>query len=158
MVIYVVKSQSYLRTPLVSILMEGEDWLVGFDKVFEDMPDGSLIEFEGFNNYPAARIHAYNPSRFSIELDLDGFARNKPQIQIENGFLVVTASQNENASQDQKNYLQRGISARGFRRSYQLGKNDRVRDTNLQQGILQVEIDRMDSTAVTSASSWVRAG
>ena len=138
--------------------MEGEDWLVGFDKVFEDMPDGSLIEFEGFNNYPAARIHAYNPSRFSIELDLDGFARNKPQIQIENGFLVVTASQNENASQDQKNYLQRGISARGFRRSYQLGKNDRVLGTNLQQGILQVEIDRMDSTAVASESSWVRAG
>ena len=138
--------------------MEGEDWLVGFDKVFEDMPDGSLIEFEGFNNYPAARIHAYNPSRFSIELDLDGFARQNPQIQIENGFLVVTASQNENASQDQKNYLQRGISARGFRRSYQLGKNDRVRDTNLQQGILQVEIDRMDSTAVASVSSWVRAG
>ncbi|MEN9542387.1 MAG: hypothetical protein RL239_40, partial [Actinomycetota bacterium] len=43
--IYVVKSQSYLRTPLVSILMEGEDWLVGFDRVFEEMPDGSMIEF-----------------------------------------------------------------------------------------------------------------
>lgn len=156
--IYVVKTQSYLRTPLVSILMEGEDWLVGFDRVFEDMPDGSLIEFEGFNNYPAARIHAFGPTRYSIELDLDGFAQQKPKVATENGFLVVTASQNENASQDQKNYLQRGISARGFRRSYQLGRNDRVLDTNLQQGILQVEIDRMDSTAVASASSWVRAG
>ncbi|MEY3148806.1 MAG: hypothetical protein RJA01_481, partial [Actinomycetota bacterium] len=60
--------------------------------------------------------------------------------------------------QDQWNYLQRGISARGFRRSYQLGKNDRVLDTNLRQGILQVEIDRTDSTAVASESSWVRAG
>lgn len=156
--IYVVKSQSYLRTPLVSILMEGEDWLVGFDQVFEEMPNGSLIEFEGFNNYPAARIRTSSPNRFSIELDLDGFAQQKPQVAMENGFLVVTASQNEDASQDQKNYLQRGISARGFRRSYQLGKNDRVLDTNLQQGILQVEIDRMDSTAVASASSWVRAG
>ncbi len=48
--IYVVKSQSYLRTPLVSILMEGEDWLVGFDEVFDEMSNDSLIEFEGFNN------------------------------------------------------------------------------------------------------------
>ena len=156
--IYVVKSQSYLRTPLVSILMEGEDWMVGFDRVFEDMPDGSLIEFEGFNNYPAARIRALNHNRYSIELDLDGLAQQNPKVETENGFLVVTASQNENALYDHRNYLQRGISARGFRRSYQLGRNDRVLGTNLQQGILQVEIDRMDSTAVTSASSWVRAG
>ena len=156
--IYVVKSQSYLRTPLVSILMEGEDWFVGFDRVFEDMPDGSLIEFTGFNNYPAARIHVSNPNHYSIELDLDGFSQQNPKVTIENGFLVITASKNESATQDQWNYLQRGISARGFRRSYQLGKNDRVLDTNLRQGMLQVEIDRTDSTAVTSESSWVRAG
>ena len=156
--IYVVKSQSYLRTPLVSILMEGEDWLVGFDKVFEEMPDGSLIEFEGFNNYPAARIRAFDPFRFSIELDLRGFSEKSPQVSIENGFLVITASQNDNSNQENRNYLQRGISARGFRRSYQLGKTDRVIGTNLQQGILQVEIDRTDSTAVASVSSWVRAG
>ena len=156
--IYVVKSQSYLRTPLVSILMEGEDWLVGFDRVFEEMPDGSIIEFAGFNNYPAARIYASNSNHYSIELDLDGFSQQNPTVTIENGFLVITASKNESATQDQWNYLQRGISARGFRRSYQLGKGDRVLGTNLQQGILQVEIERMDSAAVTSESSWVRAG
>ena len=156
--IYVVKSQSYLRTPLVSILMEGEDWLVGFDEVFDDMSDNSLIEFEGFNNYPAARIRTFDNHRFSIELDLDGFSQQKPNVKTENGFLVITASKNEYALKDHENYLQRGISARGFRRSYQLGKNDRVVDTNLQQGILQVEIDRTDSTAVASESSWVRAG
>ena len=156
--IYVVKSQSYLRTPLVSILMEGEDWMVGFDRVFEDMPDGSLIEFEGFNNYPAARIQTYNSHRYSIELDLRAFSQQIPRVTTENGFLVITASQNENALNDHKNYLQRGISARGFRRSYQLGAYDQVIGTNLQQGILQVEIDRMDSSAVTSESSWVRAG
>lgn len=60
--IYVVKTQSFLRTPLVSILMEGEDWQVGFDEIFDDMCEGSLIEFEGFNNYPAARIVAHNVS------------------------------------------------------------------------------------------------
>ncbi len=64
--IYVVKSQSYLRTPLVSILMEGEDWLVGFDEVFDDMSNDSLIEFEGFNNYPAARIRHRKVSRESL--------------------------------------------------------------------------------------------
>jgi hypothetical protein len=42
--------------------MEGEDWQVGFDEIFDDMCEGSLIEFEGFNNYPAARIVAHNVS------------------------------------------------------------------------------------------------
>ena len=37
--IYVVKSQSYLRTPLVSILMEGEDWMVGFDDMFNHLKE-----------------------------------------------------------------------------------------------------------------------
>ena len=156
--IYVVKTQSFLRTPLVSILMEGEDWQVGFDEIFDDMSDGSLIEFEGFNNYPAARIVAHNDHHYSLELNLDGFAHQVPRVKAEEGLLVVTASKNDYAANENKNYLQRGISARGFRRSYQLGKGDRVLGTNLQQGILRVEIDRMDSTAVASESSWVRAG
>lgn len=156
--IYVVKTQSFLRTPLVSILMEGEDWQVGFDEIFDDMSDGSLIEFEGFNNYPAARIVAHNDHHYSLELNLDGFANQVPRVKAEDGLLVVTASKNDYAANENKNYLQRGISARGFRRSYQLGKGDRVLGTNLQQGILRVEIDRMDSTAVASESSWVRAG
>lgn len=156
--IYVVKTQSFLRTPLVSILMEGEDWQVGFDEIFDEMSDGSLIEFEGFNNYPAARIIAHNNHHYSLELNLDGFANQIPRVKTENGLLVITASKNDHSLNGNKNYLQRGISARGFRRSYQLGKGDRVLGTNLQQGILRVEIDRMDSSAVTSESSWVRAG
>ena len=156
--IYVVKTQSFLRTPLVSILMEGEDWQVGFDEIFDEMSDGSLIEFEGFNNYPAARIIAHNSHHYSLELNLDGFANQIPRVKNENGLLVITASKNDHSLNGNKNYLQRGISARGFRRSYQLGKGDRVLGTNLQQGILRVEIDRADSSAVTSESSWVRAG
>ncbi len=138
--------------------MEGEDWQVGFDEIFDDMSDGSLIEFEGFNNFPAARIVAHNNHHYSLELNLDGFANQIPRVKAEDGLLVVTASKNDYAANENKNYLQRGISARGFRRSYQLGKGDRVLGTNLQQGILRVEIDRMDSTAVASESSWVRAG
>jgi len=34
-VIYIVKAQSFLRSPLVSLIVEGEDWLVGFDPIFE---------------------------------------------------------------------------------------------------------------------------
>jgi len=139
-------------------LMEGEDWQVGFDEIFDDMCEGSLIEFEGFNNYPAARIVAHNDHHFTLELNLDGFANQIPRVKTEDGLLVITASKNDHALNGNKNYLQRGISARGFRRSYQLGKGDRVLGTNLQQGILQVEIERMDSAAVTSESSWVRAG
>jgi molecular chaperone IbpA len=156
--IYVVKAQSFLRTPAISLLMEGEDWMVGCDEVFETMPDGSLIDFAGFRNYPASSITALAQGRHRLELDLDGFADQVPRVEIRDGFLIVTSTTTQYAEIQNQNYLQRGISARGFRRSFQLSQNERVTGTNLHQGILQIEIEQAVPSAMEPVSNWVRAG
>ena len=156
--IYIIKSQSFIRTPLVSLIVEGEDWLVGFDEVFESMPDGSLIDFEGSSKGPSARVIAHNRHKFQIEIDLKEFAAAKPRIGINDGFLVITANKTEYAKEENHNYLQRGISAQGFRRSFQLGRNTRVTDSNLHHGILQIEIEQADPSYVEPVKSWTRAG
>ena len=156
--IYVVKAQSFLRTASISLLMEGEDWMVGCDEVFETMPDGTQMDFDGFRDYPASMITSLSPGRHRLELKLDGFGSHLPKVEVRDGFLVVTGTKTEYAEIQNENYLQRGINARGFRRSYQLGQNERVIGTNLHHGILQIDIEQAVPSAMEPVSNWVRAG
>ena len=156
--IYIVKAQSFLRTPLVSIVVEGEDWLVGFDPIFEDMCDESVLEFDGMSSYPASRIFAHGPMGFQIQVDLKAFDQIKPRVNVDDGFLVVTGTKTEYAQQQNQNYLQRGISARGFRRSFQLGQSAHVVGTGLHHGILRIEIEQVNASVLAPATSWERVG
>lgn len=156
--IFVAKSQSFLRTPLVSMIVEGEDWLVGFDQAFEVMEEESLLQFDGLSNYPVSQIVTHNSHGFQIQIDLGGFSATTPRVKMVGDFLVVTGDKTEYAEKQNQNYLQKGISARGFRRSFQLGRGSRVVDSNLHQGILQIEVEQADSLAVEPVTNWVRAG
>ena len=156
--IYIVKAQSFLRTPLVSIVVEGEDWMVGFDPMFEDMGEESVLEFDGMSGYPASRIIAHGEERFEIQLNLKGFEGIDPRVRVDDGFLVVTGTKTEYAQQQNQNYLQRGISARGFRRSFQLGRYAHVVGTGSHNGILRIEIEQAISSMVAPVASWERAG
>lgn len=157
-VIYIVKAQSFLRTPLVSLVVEGEDWMVGFDPMFEDMCEESVLEFDGMSGYPASRIVAHGPGGFEVQVVLKGFDQVKPRVNVDDGFLVVTGTKTEYAQQQNKNYLQRGISARGFRRSFQLGPYAHVVGTGLHHGILRIAIEQADPSKLQPVASWERVG
>ena len=160
--IHVVKVQSFIRTPHISLLMEGENWLVGFDEIFDEMPEGALLDVDSFRDFPASRIVAINPYFYRIELPLDGFSGQSPRIEVKDGFLVVTGTKTEYADKENRNYFQRGINARGFRRSYQLRSGDRVLGTNLHKGILQIDIEQAVPSEIPGikepVANWVRAG
>jgi HSP20 family molecular chaperone IbpA len=143
---------------LVTLIVEGEDWVVGFDEVFETMPNGSRIDFENSVDIPSSRVAAHNESRFEIELELGGFAKVTPRIQVAEGFLVISADKTELANTVNQNYLQRGISAQGFRRSYQLGKALRLVDSTLSDGSLRMEIEQIASAIPKPLVNLNRAG
>ena len=160
--IYVVKAQAFLRTPLVSMIVEGEDWMVGFDDVFSEMPDGSVADFVALNNYPISRLIVHDSNCYQIQLELGAFEGIKPRVDLEEQKLIVAGDKTEYARKQNENYLQKGISARGFRRSFELGANSKVTDTNLQHGILQIDIDQTESisipVSIDSESKLAQAG
>jgi molecular chaperone IbpA len=160
-VIYIVKAQSFLRSPWVSLIVEGEDWLVGFDPIFEVM-DGTdeetILEFDGMSGYPASRIIAHRHDGFEVQLSLKGFDQVTPRVKVDDGFLVVTGTKTEYAQHQNQNYLQRGISARGFRRSFQLGRDKCVVGTDLHHGILRIEIEQAEPSSIQPVASWERVG
>ena len=143
---------------MVNVIIEGEDWMVGFDEVFEEISDHSILEFDGVSRYPASRIETNSGSGYRIELHLEGFVASNPRVKIENGFVVVTGTKTEYAQRDNHNYLQRGISARGFRRSFQLDRGARVIGTDLNLGVLQIDIVQEDPSRMEPAKTWAHTG
>ena len=160
--IYIVKAQSFLRSPLVSLIVEGEDWLVGFDPIFEDMCEESILEFDGMSGYPASRIIAHRQDGFEVQLSLKGFDQTQPRVKVDDGFLVVTGTKTEYAQHHNQNYLQRGISARGFRRSFQLGRDKHVVGIGLHHRILRIEVEQVEPSSIQPVESpvqgWERVG
>lgn len=152
--IYIVKIQSFLRTPLISLAVEGEDWIVGFDGIFEEMPEHSIIDFDGITGYPASRIVAHHLDGFELQLDLKAFRGINPNVTVEDGFLTITATKNEPALDQNQNYLQRGISARGFRRSFQLNKNLHVVGTGFLHDLLRIEIENDNPNTPVNAKTF----
>lgn len=140
------------------MIVEGEDWFVGFDEVFESMPSESVLEFTGDITYPASRLIAHDGKGYRIELSLLGFEAAQPKVRLVDGFVVVTGNKTEYAIKENSNYLQKGISAQGFRRSFQLGRDHRFAGSNLHQGKLQIEVEQAIPAAVAPVVSWVRAG
>ena len=156
--IFVVKSQSFFRTPLISIVTEGEDWLLGLDETFDSFNDGQSSEFKGLKGFPEIEITSIDPSHFQISIYLQDFGNQNPRLDFRDGVLSVTGTKSEYGTNKNENYLQSGINARGFRRSFQLSRGSGLVGNDLHQGILRIEIEQAVPSAMEPASNWVRAG
>ncbi|MEY3344792.1 MAG: hypothetical protein RL125_513, partial [Actinomycetota bacterium] len=52
----ILKRESRLRSPLSTLLSDGEKWMVGFDDVFNNLVEKWESGFDGFHEYPASNI------------------------------------------------------------------------------------------------------
>jgi molecular chaperone IbpA len=138
----ILKRESRLRSPLSSLLSDGEKWMVGFDDVFNNLVEKWEEGFDGFHEYPASNIKRIDDSHYRIEISLAGFHRNELSVDREGDTLVVMGSKSEETAKEQEDYLQRGIKAKSFRQSFQLTEHDQVLDAALKDGILEINIKR----------------
>jgi molecular chaperone IbpA len=138
----ILKRESRLRSPLSSLLSDGEKWMVGFDDVFNNLVEKWEEGFDGFHEYPASNIKRIDDSHYRIEISLAGFHRNELSVDREGDTLVVMGSKSEETAKEQEDYLQRGIKAKSFRQSFQLTEHDKVLDAALKNGILEINIKR----------------
>lgn len=138
----ILKRESRLRSPLASLLSDGEKWMVGFDDVFNNLVEKWEEGFDGFHEYPASNIKRIDDNHYRIEIAVAGFNRDQLSVDREGDALVVTGSMSEETSKEQEDYLQRGIKAKSFTQSFQLTEHDKVLDATLKHGILEINIKR----------------
>ena len=138
----ILKRESRLRSPLSSLLSDGEKWMVGFDDVFNNLVEKWEDGFDGFHEYPASNIKKIDEDHYRIEVAVAGFKKDELAVDLEGEALIITGSKREETNEEKEDYLQRGIKSKSFRQSFQLTEHDKVLDSTLHNGILEINIKR----------------
>lgn len=74
-----------------------------------------------------------------ITLAVAGFGVNELEVSVESGALTVRGKQHDDATRD---YLHHGLAARQFKRIFQLASGVEVRQAELNNGLLAIELIR----------------
>jgi molecular chaperone IbpA len=112
---------------------------IGFDRLF-DLMDESL-RFEPEDHYPPCNIVRTGENTYRISLAVAGFKPEQVSVTVNQNVLIVSASAEEN-KQDNGEYLYRGIAGRSFERRFNLADYVTVKGASLDDGLLQIELER----------------
>ena len=115
---------SPLRNPL----------LLGFDDFERTLERITKASSDG---YPPYNIERTGETRLRITLALAGFTRDDLDIQLEDNQLTVSGQQ---AAEDDREYLHRGIATRMFKRSFVLADGVEVSTASLDNGLLNIDV------------------
>jgi molecular chaperone IbpA len=109
---------------------------VGFDRIF-DLLDETQRTVE--EHYPLYNIERLGEDHYQISLALAGFSPDDIAITAEQNVLTVEGRKADEAN---SNYLYRGISAKGFRRQFNLADYVQVKTAAFDNGLLRIELVR----------------
>ena len=109
---------------------------IGFDRLF-DLFDESQHRTE--DNYPPYNIERLAEDHYQIALALAGFAADEITVTAEQNVLTVEGRKSD---KEQHEYLYQGISARPFKRQFNLADYVQVKTATFDNGLLRVELVR----------------
>jgi len=109
-------------------------FLLGFDDI-ERALDRVTKAADG---YPPYNIELSGEA-LRITLAVAGFRLEDLEVSVEDGELTIRGKQHEELAKD---YLHRGIAARQFKRSFALANGVEVRNAELHDGLLAIELTR----------------
>ena len=110
---------------------------IGFDRFF-DLVDAAQHS-GGDDNYPPVNVERLTEDRYQISLALAGFSPDEIAITAEQNVLTV---EGRKAEKGQREFLYQGISARPFKRQFNLADYVQVRGAAFDNGLLQIELMR----------------
>jgi molecular chaperone IbpA len=110
---------------------------IGFDR-FLEMVDAAQRAGRD-DNYPPYNIERLGDDSYQISLAVAGFGPDDIAVTAEQNVLTI---EGQKAEQEQRGYLYRGISARPFRRQFNLADYVQVKNATFENGLLRVELAR----------------
>lgn len=100
----------------------------------------------GADGYPPFNIELVEPNRFVVTLALAGFAPDEIAITLEDRQLVIRGQQPDPGAE--RVFLHRGIATRQFRRVFALAEGVEVTGARLDNGLLEVALERREPETV----------
>jgi molecular chaperone IbpA len=110
---------------------------VGFDRLVDLIEDS--VRLTGGDNYPPYNIERAAEDHFQISLALAGFTPDDITITAEQNVLTV---EGRKSTKGEHQYLYQGISARPFRRIFNLADYVQVKGASFENGMLKIDLMR----------------
>lgn len=110
---------------------------VGFDRVFDMLDQTSHLQAN--DTYPPYNIERSDEDHYCISLAVAGFSSDEISITAEQNVLTVEGSKTQKPDTE---YLYQGISARPFRRVFNLADYVQVKSAAFENGLLKIDLVR----------------
>lgn len=89
-------------------------------------------------SYPPYNLIRKSDSVVLLELAIAGFAETEISVSVENGYLKIAGKK---VTDDEINFLYKGIGTRAFERSFYLSDDAKVTDASYVSGILTITVE-----------------
>ena len=117
---------------------------VGFDSIFDEF-DRMLESTERYSsNYPPYNIKRVNDTDYRIEVALAGYSKDDIEIELKDSTLTVRNKAADKTIDEKGNgVIHKGISTRQFERSFTISEDIKVKDAELKNGLLVIDLERI---------------
>jgi molecular chaperone IbpA len=126
---------------------------IGFDRLLDLIDQSSHLTAN--DTYPPYNIERTGEDNYRISLALAGFTSDEVTITAEQNTVTVEGSK---AQKPETEYLYQGISARAFRRTFNLADYVQVRGASFEDGLLKIDLVREVPEAVKPRRISINGG
>jgi molecular chaperone IbpA len=113
---------------------------IGFDRLASMLDDLTGYNSDAGGNYPPFNIELLDENKYRLTMAVAGFSRDEINIEVKENVLSIRG-QKADEDKDSK-YLHRGIATRNFERRFQLADHVYVKEAEMNNGLLHVELVR----------------
>jgi molecular chaperone IbpA len=113
---------------------------IGFDRLFGLLDEAARLT--GEEHYPPYNIERTGDNTYEICLALAGFTATDVTVTAEQNVLTIEGNKADKGDKGDHQYLYQGISARSFRRVFNLADYVTVRSANFRDGCLRIALVR----------------
>jgi len=113
---------------------------IGFDSMFDRLLGDSTQHVSNSQGYPPYNIRKDGDTKYFIEMAVAGLSEEDLEVELKETVLEIRSKQ---STDDEANYVHRGIAKRTFERSFTLSDDIVVKGCDLTNGMLTVELEKV---------------
>ena len=113
---------------------------IGFDSMFDRLLGDNTQHVSNKQGYPPYNIRKDGDTKYFIEMAVAGLSEDDLEVELKEGILSVRSKQ---STDDEANYVHRGIAKRTFERSFTLSDDIVVKGCGLINGMLTIELEKV---------------
>ena len=113
---------------------------IGFDSMFDRLLGNSTQHVTNNQGFPPYNIRKDGDFKYFIEMAVAGLSEDDLEVELKESVLQIRSKQ---STDDESDYVHRGIAKRQFERSFALSDDIVVKGCDLTNGMLIVELEKV---------------